>query len=352
MYLNMEGKNKEFNFFKEERFMTKDMDKSYDFFGHEREDDVEIEFELEEEPTEEELRNIDENDEENCGEASKLLSFDESDIGRYLSDIGKKSLCTPEEELQYFEKIKNGDLEAKNEFTERNLRLVVSIANRYSGNGMALLDLIQEGNIGLIKAIEKFDVSKGFKFSTYATWWIRQGITRALADHSRTIRVPVHMVDCINRYKRFYAACIQEDGCKPTREEVAKKLNVSLEKVKEIEELIVEPISLYLPIGEDDNTELIEFVPSEGNSVESFVDKKETKEIVNNMLSTLTLKEERIISLRFGIGYDRGYTLEEIGKMFGLTRERIRQIEAKALRKVKRRSMSFINSMTSNGYSC
>lgn len=303
--------------------------------------ECEEELEEEEEPTDEELQSIAEenNTNEEDTDNTEQTSFDESDIGRYLKDIASVPLCKPEEEIKYFEKIKAGDETAKNEFIEKNLRLVVSVANRHVGRGLAILDLIQEGNIGLIKSIDKFDPEKGFKFSTYATWWIRQSITRAIAEQSRAIRIPVHMVESINKCKKIYAYYSQEYGRKPTREEIAQKLVISLEKAGEIEKLMLDIVSLYTPVGEDENTMLLDFVPSEEVSTEKAVEKKELANIVGDLLSTLPARESKVVALRYGIGYERDYTLEEIGSMLGVTRERIRQIEAKALRKIKMRAI-------------
>lgn len=262
-------------------------------------------------------------------------------VRMYLKEIGKISLLTLEEEMDLSARIVAGDEEAKNKLAESNLRLVVSIAKRYVGRGMLFLDLIQEGNIGLMKAVEKFDAGKGYKFSTYATWWIRQAITRAIADQARTIRVPVHMVETINRLSRFQRQLTLELNREPTDEELAKKMHLSLDKVREVIKIAQEPVSLETPIGEEDDSHLGDFVKDERSmSPEEYTVHELLKDEISDVLLTLTEREEQVLRLRFGLDDGSSKTLEEVGQMFGVTRERIRQIEAKALRKLRHPSRS------------
>ena len=262
-------------------------------------------------------------------------------VRMYLKEIGQIKLLNLEEELELADRIGEGDQEAKNILAEANLRLVVSIAKRYVGRGMLFLDLIQEGNIGLMKAVEKFDVSKGYKFSTYATWWIRQAITRAIADQARTIRVPVHMVETINKLARIQRQLTLELNREPSEEELAKKMNMSIEKVREIYKISQDPVSLETPIGEEDDSHLGDFIKDERNlSPEEFATNEMLKDEISEVLLTLTEREEKVIRLRFGLEDGKPRTLEEVGQMFGVTRERIRQIEAKALRKLRHPSRS------------
>ena len=257
-------------------------------------------------------------------------------VRMYLKEIGRISLLSPEEEMNLSVKVAEGDEEAKNILAESNLRLVVSIAKRYVGRGLLFLDLIQEGNIGLMKAVEKFDYDKGYKFSTYATWWIRQAITRALADQARTIRVPVHMVETINKMARIQRQLTLELNREPSEEEIAKKMGVSVEKVREVIKISQDPVSLETPIGEEDDSHLGDFVPDERSlSPEEYATNEILKEEIKSVLSTLQPREQQVLELRFGLKDGTSYTLEEVGKRFNVTRERIRQIEAKALRKLR-----------------
>ena len=259
----------------------------------------------------------------------------------YLKEIGKISLLSLDEETELSKRIAEGDETAKNRLAESNLRLVVSIAKRYVGRGMLFLDLIQEGNIGLMKAVEKFDAEKGYKFSTYATWWIRQAITRAIADQARTIRVPVHMVETINKLSRYQRQLTLELNREPTDEELAKKMGMSPDKVREVIKIAQDPVSLETPIGEEEDSHLGDFVPDESNmSPEDFTIHEMLKEEIGDVLLTLTEREEQVLRLRFGLDDGSPKTLEEVGQMFGVTRERIRQIEAKALRKLRHPSRS------------
>ncbi len=262
-------------------------------------------------------------------------------VRMYLKEIGQIKLLTNEEEAELADRIVTGDEEAKAILAEANLRLVVSIAKRYVGRGMLFLDLIQEGNIGLMKAVEKFDVSKGYKFSTYATWWIRQAITRAIADQARTIRVPVHMVETINKLARVERQLTLELNREPTEEELSKKMGTTVEKIRDIYKISQEPVSLETPIGEEDDSHLGDFIPDETNmSPEDFAINELLKDEISEVLLTLTEREEKVIRLRFGLEDGRPRTLEEVGQLFGVTRERIRQIEAKALRKLRHPSRS------------
>lgn len=262
-------------------------------------------------------------------------------VRMYLKEIGKVPLLLPEEEMSLAKKIEEGNQIAKKKLAEANLRLVVSIAKRYVGRGMLFLDLIQEGNLGLIKAVEKFDYRKGFKFSTYATWWIRQAITRAIADQARTIRIPVHMVETINKLIRVSRQLLQELGREPHAEEVAKIMEMPVDKVREIMKIAQEPVSLETPIGEEEDSHLGDFIPDdEAPAPAEAAAFTMLKEQLINVLDTLTPREEKVLRLRFGLDDGRARTLEEVGKEFNVTRERIRQIEAKALRKLRHPSRS------------
>lgn len=262
-------------------------------------------------------------------------------VRMYLKEIGRVSLLTADEEVALALKIEQGDQEAKQRLAEANLRLVVSIAKRYVGRGMQFLDLIQEGNMGLMKAVEKFDYRKGFKFSTYATWWIRQAITRAIADQARTIRIPVHMVETINKLIRIQRQLLQDLGREPTPEEIGAEMDMPTEKVREILKIAQEPVSLETPIGEEDDSHLGDFIEDQdATSPEYHASYELLKEQLESVLDTLTDREENVLRLRFGLDDGRTRTLEEVGKVFGVTRERIRQIEAKALRKLRHPSRS------------
>lgn len=257
-------------------------------------------------------------------------------VKSFLKDIGKIPLLSAEEEIKLAERMRNGDETAKNRLIEANLRLVVSIAKKYVRRGMQFLDLIQEGNMGLIKAVEKFDYTKGFKFSTYATWWVRQAITRAIADQARTIRIPVHMVETITRVKKAQSQLLHENGCEPNEEEIAEFLGMSVEKVREIIRIAQDPVSLETPIGEEEDSHLGDFIPDEDAPApadEAF--NSMLKQTIGEVLDTLSEREKRVIILRYGLIDGRQRTLEEVGEEFQVTRERIRQIESKALRKLR-----------------
>jgi RNA polymerase primary sigma factor len=265
----------------------------------------------------------------------------EDPVRMYLKEIGKVPLLSAEEEVELAKRMELGDQEAKNKLAEANLRLVVSIAKRYVGRGMLFLDLIQEGNLGLIKAVEKFDYRKGYKFSTYATWWIRQAITRAIADQARTIRIPVHMVETINKLIRISRQLLQELGREPTPEEIAEEMKIPVEKVREILKISQEPVSLETPIGEEEDSHLGDFIQDDQVPVPADAAAFELlKEQLNEVLDTLTEREQKVLRLRFGLDDGKARTLEEVGRQFNVTRERIRQIEAKALRKLRHPSRS------------
>ena len=259
----------------------------------------------------------------------------------YLKEIGRVPLLSSEEEIDLAIRIANGDVQAKQRLSEANLRLVVSIAKRYLGRGMQFLDLIQEGNLGLIKAVDKFDYTKGFKFSTYATWWIRQAITRAIADQARTIRIPVNMVETINKVKKVQSQLLHQNGHEPTPDEIADELDLPVDKVREIMRVAQEPVSLETPIGEEEDSHLGDFIPDDGAPAPAdAASHTMLREQLSDVLSTLTPREEKVLRLRFGLEDGRSRTLEEVGKEFNVTRERIRQIEAKALRKLRHPSRS------------
>ena len=296
--------------------------------------------ELEELSELEDLANIPEEEIVDTDAVAETFSTDDP-VRMYLKEIGKVALLTPEEEVALAARMAEGDQEAKRRMAEANLRLVVSIAKRYVGRGMLFLDLIQEGNLGLIKAVDKFDYTKGYKFSTYATWWIRQAITRAIADQARTIRIPVHMVETINKVIRVSRQLLQELGHDPSAEEIAEEMNLPVEKVREILKIAQEPVSLETPIGEEEDSHLGDFIEDEGASEPSEAASFTLlKEQLMSVLDTLTPREKKVLELRFGIIDGRTRTLEEVGKKFNVTRERIRQIEAKALRKLRHPSRS------------
>ena len=293
-------------------------------------------------PEIEELNEIEEVTEEEMADVKVDDSYSTDDpVRMFLKEIGKVPLLTAEEEVELAIRMSQGDEEAKRRMTEANLSLVVSIAKRYVGRGMLFLDLIQEGNLGLIKAVEKFDYTKGYKFSTYATWWIRQAITRAIADQARTIRIPVHMVETINKVIRVSRQLLQELGHDPSAEEIAAEMGMPVEKVREILKIAQEPVSLETPIGEEEDSHLGDFIPDEDASEPSEAASFSLlKEQLMEVLDTLTPREKKVLELRFGIVDGRTRTLEEVGKEFNVTRERIRQIEAKALRKLRHPSRS------------
>ena len=296
-------------------------------------------------PEIEELNEIEEVTEEEMAEVKVDDSYSTDDpVRMFLKEIGKVPLLTAEEEVELAIRMSQGDEEAKRRMTEANLRLVVSIAKRYVGRGMLFLDLIQEGNLGLIKAVEKFDYTKGYKFSTYATWWIRQAITRAIADQARTIRIPVHMVETINKVIRVSRQLLQELGHDPSAEEIAAEMGMPVDKVREILKIAQEPVSLETPIGEEEDSHLGDFIPDEDASEPSEAASFSLlKEQLMEVLDTLTPREKKVLELRFGIVDGRTRTLEEVGKEFNVTRERIRQIEAKALRKLRHPSRSTVS---------
>ena len=265
----------------------------------------------------------------------------EDPVRMYLKEIGKVPLLSAEEEIEYAKRMEQGDEEAKKRLAEANLRLVVSIAKRYLGRGMQFLDLIQEGNLGLIKAVEKFDYTKGFKFSTYATWWIRQAITRAIADQARTIRIPVHMVETINKVKKVQSQLLHQNGHEPSADEIAAEIDMPVDKVREIMRVAQEPVSLETPIGEEEDSHLGDFIPdNDAPAPADAASHTMLREQLSDVLSTLTPREAKVLKLRFGLEDGRSRTLEEVGKEFNVTRERIRQIEAKALRKLRHPSRS------------
>ena len=283
-----------------------------------------------------------ESKEENGGGSSTEQNITIDDpVKVYLKEIGRVPLLTSEEEVELAIRISDGDVQAKQRLSEANLRLVVSIAKRYLGRGMQFLDLIQEGNLGLIKAVEKFDYTKGFKFSTYATWWIRQAITRAIADQARTIRIPVHMVETINKVKKVQSQLLHQNGHEPSPDEIAEEIDMPVDKVREIMRVAQEPVSLETPIGEEEDSHLGDFIPdNDAPAPADAASHTMLREQLSDVLSTLTPREEKVLRLRFGLEDGRSRTLEEVGKEFNVTRERIRQIEAKALRKLRHPSRS------------
>ena len=331
------------DFFKGEQLDAEKMDRIYDFLEANKVDVLSLSGEEELEP---DLFLEDEGDGEEIDMENIDLSVPEGvgtedPVRMYLKEIGKVPLLTSDEEIELAKRIELGDEEAKQRLAEANLRLVVSIAKRYVGRGMQFLDLIQEGNLGLIKAVEKFDYTKGYKFSTYATWWIRQAITRAIADQARTIRIPVHMVETINKLIRVSRQLLQELGREPAPEEIAEEMNMPVERVREILKISQEPVSLETPIGEEEDSHLGDFIQDDNVPVPADAAAFSLlKEQLNEVLGTLTEREQKVLRLRFGLDDGRARTLEEVGKEFNVTRERIRQIEAKALRKLRHPSRS------------
>jgi len=324
------------NEFQTEDLSTEEIEKIYDVFskrGIEIVDKLPADEDTTDEPEEENALNL-------VDLSTDGISPDDP-VRMYLKEIGSVDLLSPEREIELAQRMKEGDEEAKQELADANLRLVVSIAKRYVGRGMLFLDLIQEGNLGLIKAVEKFDYTKGYKFSTYATWWIRQAITRAIADQARTIRIPVHMVETINKLIRISRGLLQKLGREPTPEEIAKEMDIGVERVREIMKIAQEPVSLETPIGEEEDSHLGDFI--EDHDAQAPADVASftlLKEQLTEVLSTLTPREKDVLKLRFGLEDGKARTLEEVGKSFHVTRERIRQIEAKALRKLRHPSRS------------
>ena len=332
-----------------------DLDSLWDWFRNENIDiseDEDIQDEMEADLLGNDADDVDDDDDEHSMADVDIRTIDQisravmhgntqvqlnDPVKMYLKEIGRVPLLKPEDEPEIAKRIEEGDEEARNILITSNLRLVVSIAKKYVGRGMLFLDLIQEGNMGLVKAVEKFDYTKGFKFSTYATWWIRQAITRAIADQARTIRIPVHMVETINKLTRIQRQLVQELGRDPTAEEIAAKMDgISAEKVREIQKIALEPVSLETPIGEEDDSHLGDFIEDkDAMSPDQYASNQLLKDEINAVLSGLTEREEKVLRLRFGLYDGRTRTLEEVGKEFNVTRERIRQIEAKALRKLK-----------------
>lgn len=317
---------------KDDDFDNADMPEDFNEEDLENEDDDFDDFDNEEQSAE---SNLDINNLDNIDSSEVKVN---DSVKQYLKEIGRVPLLKPKEETELAKRIAAGDKKAKDQLINANLRLVVSIAKHYIGRGMQFLDLISEGNLGLIKAVEKFDYKKGFKFSTYATWWIRQAITRAIADQARTIRIPVHMVETINKITRVQRQLVQELGREPTAEEISKKMNgtISPDRIREITTLALEPVSLESPIGEEDDSHLGDFVEDkESVSPTEYTRKSMNRDALFSVMNDLTDREERVLRLRYGLDDNRPRTLEEVGKEFGVTRERIRQIEAKAIRKLR-----------------
>lgn len=315
--------------------------KGIEIISEENPDDFELdEIEIDADDIEEEMKGKDEKEVNLEDTIPKSIAVDDP-VRMYLKEIGKVPLLTAEEEIDLAKRMENGEEWAKQKLCEANLRLVVSIAKRYVGRGMLFLDLIQEGNLGLIKAVDKFDWRKGYKFSTYATWWIRQAITRSIADQARTIRIPVHMVETINKLMRIQRQLLQEFGREATPEEIAEEMEISVEKVREILKIAQEPVSLETPIGEEEDSHLGDFIPDDDVPAPAEAAAfSMLKEQLVEVLDTLTEREQKVLKLRFGLDDGRARTLEEVGKQFDVTRERIRQIEAKALRKLRHPSRS------------
>ncbi|MGP4061682.1 RNA polymerase sigma factor RpoD [Halobacillus litoralis] len=316
-----------------------DSDQMDEFYEHLNEQGVEVIGDSDTDPS---MKQLNKEEEFDLNDLSVPPGVKINDpVRMYLKEIGRVNLLAAKDEISLAQRIESGDEEAKRDLAEANLRLVVSIAKRYVGRGMLFLDLIQEGNMGLIKAVEKFDYRKGYKFSTYATWWIRQAITRAIADQARTIRIPVHMVETINKLIRVQRQLLQDLGREPTPEEIAQDMDLTPDKVREILKIAQEPVSLETPIGEEDDSHLGDFIEDqEATSPSDHAAYELLKEQLEDVLDTLTDREENVLRLRFGLDDGRTRTLEEVGKVFGVTRERIRQIEAKALRKLRHPSRS------------
>lgn len=333
------------DFFKDEELDNKKLERIYAYLEKQGVDVLRFteDKELDDfllEPDDEELENEEENLENIDLSLPDNIGIDDP-VRMYLKEIGKVPLLTLEEEIELAKRMDEGDEEARKKLSEANLRLVVSIAKRYVGRGMHFLDLIQEGNLGLIKAVEKFDYTKGYKFSTYATWWIRQAITRAIADQARTIRIPVHMVETINRLIRAQRQLIQDLGREPTQEELSNYMKIPLDKVRAVQKIAMEPVSLETPIGEEDDSHLGDFIPDENMPIPMDAAAYTLlREQILEVLGSLTEREQKVLRLRFGLDDGRARTLEEVGKEFNVTRERIRQIEAKALRKLRHPSRS------------
>ena len=329
------------NFLDDDKLTPEQIEQAYDFFESHGVEVVLPQNDEDDEPPAEELEMEEEED-----ITKEDLSVPEGvgvddPVRMYLKEIGTIPLLTGEEEIELAKRIEQGDEQAKKKLSEANLRLVVSIAKKYSGRGMLFLDLIQEGNLGLIKAVEKFDYHKGYKFSTYATWWIRQSITRAIADQARTIRIPVHMVETINRFVRTQRQLLQELGREPTLEEIAKSMKISVSKIREIMKISQEPVSLETPIGEEEDSHLGDFIQDDNTPAPAQAAAYTLlREQLEDVLETLTPREQKVLELRFGLIDNKPRTLEEVGKEFHVTRERIRQIEAKALRKLRHPSRS------------
>ncbi len=328
---------------KQDAIYAEEEERDFDDFGTPPDDLDELtgetpllDIDFDKEPSEDELKLEELDAEQFDGDLSvDNISLDDP-VKVYLREIGRVQLLSIDEEILLAEKISQGDEAAKQRLTEANLRLVVSIAKKYVGRGMHFLDLIQEGNVGLIKAVDKFDYTKGFKFSTYATWWIRQAITRAIADQARTIRIPVHMVETINRLKKIQSQLLHENGHEPSEELIAEKMNLPVERVREIMRVAQEPVSMETPIGPEEDSRLQDFIRDEDAlAPDEAALKTITNEDIDSVLKTLTQREEAVIRLRFGLHDGRCHTLEEVGSEFNVTRERIRQIEAKALRKLR-----------------
>ncbi|MFC7060659.1 RNA polymerase sigma factor RpoD [Halobacillus seohaensis] len=316
-----------------------DSDQMDEYYEHLNEQGVEVIGDSDQDPS---MQQLNKEEEFNLNDLSVPPGVKINDpVRMYLKEIGRVNLLAAKDEISLAKRIEEGEEEAKRDLAEANLRLVVSIAKRYVGRGMLFLDLIQEGNMGLIKAVEKFDYRKGYKFSTYATWWIRQAITRAIADQARTIRIPVHMVETINKLIRVQRQLLQDLGREPTPEEIAQDMELTPDKVREILKIAQEPVSLETPIGEEDDSHLGDFIEDqEATSPSDHAAYELLKEQLEDVLDTLTDREENVLRLRFGLDDGRTRTLEEVGKVFGVTRERIRQIEAKALRKLRHPSRS------------